>query len=188
MKTLFASLLTLSVSAVSTAALADVPAAPASAAGGELALRPTKPIELAPPSGTGMGYKLLFAGAVAGFIVYAVRRRTKEVATTPRLRVTARVTVGLRTELLVVEVDAESFLLGVGPSGVQRLADLGVPRVAAAEDEAVPEVTPIRERFERLLGSSAELGVAARAPQPAAPKVAGQADGIVALARRTTGS
>lgn len=192
MKPALVTALALGVSALSFPALADgPPAAPAPAAqapsaspamGTELSLRPTKPLELAPAqTSTSIGTKLLFALGAVGAIAFWLKRRQPAVAAAaPRLRVAARAPLGLRNEIVVVEVDGETFLLGVGPAGVQRIADLGTPHEAPAEETAPERERAVEERFERLLGGQRESTREARREDP---RVAGQVEGLLALAR-----
>lgn len=186
MKPALVTALALGVSAMSFPAWADGPAPAASvppAQATELSLRPTKPLELAPAqTSTSIGTKLLFAlGAVGAIAFWLKRRQPAAAAAAPRLRVAARAPLGLRNEIVVVEVDGETFLLGVGPAGVQRIADLGTPHEAPAEEAAPERERAVEERFERLLGGSRREDP--RESRREDPRVAGQVEGLLALAR-----
>lgn len=182
MKPALVTALALGVSALSFPAFAEGNTPPTPAQGTELTLRPSKPLELAPPqSSTSTGTKLLFAACAIGAVVFWFKRKGQPGAkTAPRLRVAARAQLGLRNEIVVVEVDGETFLLGVGPAGVQRIADLGTPHEAPAEEPAREKDSAIEDRFERLLGPRE---TPRRTETRETPHVAGQAEGLLALAR-----
>lgn len=110
------------------AALADeaaTPAPPAPAAT-PLVVRSSHPVELQPEApNTMLGIKLGVGLAVVGAGLWAWKRRGQAAAVRPRtLTISARKAVGVRSELLVVEIDGHSILLGVTPGSIQRLATL----------------------------------------------------------------
>lgn len=125
-----------------TAALAadgtEAPAAPADVAkeaSPGLPVRPSRPLVLnqeAPSSG--WGFKAFAAAVVAGGAI-VVWKRKKTMARPGRepqaLRVVRRASVGVRSELVVVEVEGKRLFLGVTPNAINTLA------VLADEDEAL---------------------------------------------------
>ncbi len=134
-----------------------------------LQLRPSKPGDAAAESGgTSVWTKLLLALAVIAAAVVVFRRRPfsghagNSERPTPSLRVSARTSVGMRTELLIVEADGQRLLLGVTPTAVQTLSVLGdapselaagLSSGAAALDDDEFERPRIAVRpFERALG------------------------------------
>jgi flagellar biogenesis protein FliO len=141
--------LTLAVSTMTAAAFAQEPAAPPAPPAPEpakatpLAVRPSKPIELAPPpSGSRYTTAIAAIAAVAAGGLWLYRRRSAGRSGAPRRTITisARKAIGVRSELLVVEVDGQGLLLGVTPGNIQRLAVLPDPALAEAPAEAEPEV------------------------------------------------
>ena len=118
--------LTFAVSALTaTAALAEDPAPPAPA-GTPLVVRAAHPMELQPePPVSRLGFKLAAGLVVVGGGLWAWKRRRAAPAAKRRsLTITARKAIGVRSELLVVEIDGHSLLLGVTPGSIQRLAVL----------------------------------------------------------------
>jgi flagellar biogenesis protein FliO len=142
----------------SGSAAATAEAAPPSDAPRPLQLRPSKPLETAPESsGMSLSSKLLLALFVAAMSFVVLRRRTilatlrGEVSAVPRLRVVARSSIGLRTELLIVEADGQRLLLGVTPTSVRTLsvltddaseADGAVEGDGAVEADAPVQLVP----------------------------------------------
>jgi flagellar protein FliO/FliZ len=175
-------------------------AAPAAAEPGTpLALRPSKPLELAkePPSGGSLGWKIVAILLVLGGVALFARKRLQPVVISDaRLNIVRRTGIGLRSELVIVDVDGQRLLLGVTPSSIQMLATLegeDAPGALAAS------LGSTDERFAALLDaadrrSSRPRVEAASASQPArdpreeaAPdpdEVAGQARGLLALRGR----
>jgi flagellar biogenesis protein FliO len=100
--------------------------APASSApsGTPLGVRPTKSLELAPDgSSSAFGWKLGLLVLGGAFGIWAWRRRgpTNQATDLPELRILRRTTVGVRSELIVVEMDGQRLLLGVTPNAIQNL-------------------------------------------------------------------
>lgn len=96
-------------------------AAPAST---PLGLRSTKPLELADePAQTTLGWKLGALVVLGGFAAWAWKKRSTgaTVADTSDLRILRRTSIGVRSELLVVEMDGQRLLLGVTPNAIQNL-------------------------------------------------------------------
>ncbi len=118
--------LTFAVSALTaTAALADE-TAPTAPTGTPLVVRASHPMELQPePPVSRLGFKLAAGLVVVAGGLWAWKRRRGAPAVKARsLTITARKAIGVRSELLVVEIDGHSLLLGVTPGSIQRLAVL----------------------------------------------------------------
>jgi flagellar biogenesis protein FliO len=136
--------LTLAVSALtSSVALADeAPPAPEPVKQTPLAVRPSKPLDLAPaPTGSRYGTALAVFALVGGAGLWLYKRKAAGRSGAPRRTITisARRAIGVRSELLVVEVDGQGLLLGVTPGNIQRLAVLPDPAVAEAPAESDPD-------------------------------------------------
>lgn len=125
--------LTFSVSALTStlAAADDAPPPPAPAAEAPratpLGVRPSKPIDLAPaPSGSHLGAGLGVLALAIGLGVWVVKRRagSSRGGKERTIHIAARRAIGVRSELLVVEVDGSPMLIGVTPGSIQRLAML----------------------------------------------------------------
>ncbi|MBI5512169.1 MAG: flagellar biosynthetic protein FliO, partial [Deltaproteobacteria bacterium] len=142
-----------------------------------LALRPSHPLNLAPEPGsnhTSWTVLLVFAVA-AGGLWYAKRHLPQGQAPAEGgLKILHRASIGVRSELLVVEACGQRLLLGVTPSAVQHLAALDAPEGPSAL--AAPEEPPesVSARFEHMLTAAARKGPAlvrdterARAPSEA---------------------
>ncbi len=141
---------------------------PAAPTGTPLALRPGKPIELAQePQHAGVGWKIVAALVVAGgAILYARKRGRPGKAGSAELTIVRRAAVGMRSELLVVNVEGQRLLIGVTPHSIQSLAILD-----AEEPKALPTQAPesaLGERFAAML-ESADRRTARRA-QPEKPQ------------------
>ncbi|MFO0738508.1 MAG: flagellar biosynthetic protein FliO [Labilithrix sp.] len=134
------------IAVTASTAFADEPAptpAPAASvvsAGTPLQTRPSKKLELAPQNeSSSVGYKLL-AGAVivAGAVVYARKKKgglTKD-KTKKRssIDLLARHSVGVRSEVLVVEVEGTRLLIGMTPGSMSTLAVLQTPEGVIGEE------------------------------------------------------
>lgn len=142
--------LTLAVSTVTArAALGGEPAPVASSAEPQratpLSVRPSRPIELAPePPRTRYGAVFVILALALGGGLFWYRRKAGPRVTAPRrtITVSARKALGMRSELLVVEIDGHGLLLGVTPGAIQRLAvlpSLEAEEPAPAEAEAAVE-------------------------------------------------
>jgi flagellar protein FliO/FliZ len=203
MKALVACVMALTLTAVASTALADeapaLPAAPALAASATpLAPRPSKPLTLANSNeGTPFGYKLLAGlGVVAATVVWLKKKRKSGSALpASRIDVLGRTSLGVRSELLVVEVEGTRLLLGMTPSAIQTLAVLDGVTAEAEPIESVARTGPdpsrpvveLAERARTLLAGARAAKPAAPSPKraPAAkkatamPRVAGQAKGLL---------
>lgn len=135
---------------------APVAAAPRTAT--PLAVRPRRALELAPAhrgTGTGTLFLVIFVGAAAVLAYWLRRGAAPTAGDGPELRILRRAPVGVRSELLVVDVDGQRHLLGVTPASVRHIASLdGANERAARADEATAE--PIGARFEAMLSSARE--------------------------------
>jgi flagellar biogenesis protein FliO len=104
-------------------------------------VRPTKPLELAPqPSSSRLGTGLVAIAALVGAGFWFLKKRQAKPAAAKRtIEIIARRTIGVRSELLVVEIDGHGLLIGVTPGAIQRLAvlpDAEGERLADEEPEA----------------------------------------------------
>ena len=227
MKALRAGVMALTLAFVPTVAVAEEapapPAAPAVAApvapepspapavaATPLATRPSKPLTLASTNeGTPLGYKLIAGiGVIAAAALWLRKKRgTRTVGPASRVDVLARTSVGVRSELLVVEVEGTRLLVGMTPSAIQTLAVLdGAPEASAEASEEpasveAPErerrpvepsperpVRQVADRARALLGgmrsphrpaAAAPKRAAAAVKGPKIPRVAGQAKGLL---------
>lgn len=186
-----------------SAALADEPVptpAPATSST-PLQTRPSKRLELAPQNeGTPVGYKLL-AGVVvlAGAVVYAKKKKggvTKDKARKSAIDLLARHSVGVRSELLVVDVEGTRLLVGMTPGSMSTLAVLQTPEGVVGEESPLmgeekyfetPTPAPASVKVEDALEGRVRSLLEARkkppahAPPPAsqASRVPGQAKGLL---------
>jgi flagellar biogenesis protein FliO len=123
-----------------------------------LAVRPRRALQLAPtPRGTGTGplFLVVFVGAAA-LLGYWLRRGAAPTAENgPELRILRRAAVGVRSELLVVDVDGQRHLLGVTPASVRHITSLDSASERATRDDESP-AEPIGARFEAMLSSARE--------------------------------
>lgn len=106
-------------------------AAPAPAAETEkpaahpLELRPSRSSDAGPSGGYGIGLKLLAVAAVfAGAFLLFKRKNVLQAAraTGNAPRIVSRTAIGMRNELLVVEVEGQKLLIGVTPSSIATLS------------------------------------------------------------------
>jgi flagellar biogenesis protein FliO len=180
------------------------PATAASSSGSTpLSLRPSKAIELAPePAHGALAWKVAFVLAlVGGAALYLRRRATPIEARMPELTIVRRAAVGLRSELVVVNVEGQRLLIGVTPHTIQSLAILDADEPHAQLAAAPPRgASNLGERFAAMLDTASrtapapDLPVAADPPRRAraerpSPRalqedeVAEQARGLAALRR-----
>ena len=172
---------------------APVAAAPIPAATGTPLHLRSSGLSSSESSGGGSLWKLgAFAAIIAAAAWYMRKKRgalAKAAGPTRAIQVISRASVGVRTELVMVEVDGMTLLLGVTPASVSRLAILGAGEIATAKEEATaPEedaepIAAIPERFGALLEGikkSAAPRMVADEPTPVEP----QARGLLALRKR----
>jgi flagellar protein FliO/FliZ len=178
----------LSVITLAAPAAADPPAAPApSDVGTPLSLRPSKVLELAKePERTSTGWKLAAVLALAGGAAFYWRKRGR-MASAPagELTIVRRASVGMRSELLVVNVEGQRLLIGVTPQSIQSLAILDHDEPAA---ESAPADLTVGARVDALLGAAEDRHPRAPARMngvtvPADGADLGQARGLLALRR-----
>jgi len=150
------------------------------------ATAPAKPLALAPQSeGLGIGYKLLAVLAIGGAVaLYLKKKRGPKVAgiVPSKIDILARAGLGVRSQLVVVEVEGTRLLVGMTPSAIQTLAVLQTPeddnvaaeaRASAIEDRLEQEREIVRpanlgDRVRSLLGSDEPIAP----PRLSAVKVA----------------
>lgn len=162
------------------AAPAAAPAAPPpaaeqpQAAATPLNVRPSipTPLSLAPShEGLGLGYKVLaFAVVAGGLVLYARKKRGGRGLDAPKSRIDiiARSGRGVRSEVVVIEVDGTRLLVGMTPNAIQTLAVLDASavenrEVTEEEEEVSPRKNDIGERVRTLLGNDDGPGM--RVPQ-----------------------
>ena len=127
-----------------------------------LSVRPSRPLALAPEStsmDTGWKFLAVFVLAAAALAYWKRQNPAVRLDLGPELRVVRRTSIGVRSELLVVDVDGQRFLLGVTPSSVQSLAVLDgheeAPKAAARDEERPRESgADTVARFEAMLESA----------------------------------
>lgn len=143
--------------AASALALAVILLAPVASADGDaptaqekagLPLRPNKPLSMAPAESSGASglWKLALAGVLAAGGVWLYKRRAKNMAgaaPAPKIRVVTRTQLAMRSELVVVEVDGATMLLGVTPHAIQLVTTLG-DAAAPEVSRGAPELEPLR--------------------------------------------
>ncbi|HSO32160.1 MAG TPA: flagellar biosynthetic protein FliO, partial [Labilithrix sp.] len=160
------------------------PAAPApDASATPLAVRPAappKPLALAPTSeGLGLGYKLLAVLAIGGAVaLYLRKKRGPKVAgvVPSKIDILARAGIGVRSQLVVVEVEGTRLLVGMTPSAIQTLAVLQTPEDDHVAAEARASEVEDRLERERDMIRPANLGDRVRsllgADEPVMPRLA----------------
>ncbi len=139
-----------------------------------LPLRPPVPLELAKPApstswGTRLGLVLLLG---LGAFAYVRTRRTRPGAraTAPAITVHAKTSLGLRTDVAIVEAAGLRLLVGITPSSVQTLAVLSSADDEEAEALAAEMAPPASARFAPAdparLGLAAPLASQLESPSP----------------------
>jgi len=147
---------------VTTAAFADEPAAPtpAPAASTPLQVRPSKALQMAPANeSTPLGYKLAAGGVVvAAAALWAKKKKgglTKsKTKKKSAIDILGRASIGVRNELIVVDVEGTRLLIGMTPGSMQTLAVLQTPEGVIGElspymgeeayMDALPAAVPVR--------------------------------------------
>ena len=156
-----------------------------------LALRPTKPLELAPqPHQESIGWKVAAVVALLGGAAVFWHKRGKTKAIDPgQLTIVRRTSVGLRSELLVVNVEGQRLLIGVTPQSIQSLAILDADETLAAEAPSV--ATSVSARVDAVLDAAQQARpVRSRGASRVSPlkeaddEELGQARGLLGLRRR----
>lgn len=142
-----------------TPALALDPASPSSAVGNEttgtpLHLRPTA-APLANDENGGLlstAAKLAILTSLVGGAAWVARRRrpVEFLAEQTSVCILARHTVGVRSEVLVLEAAGEKLLLGVTPAGISLLANLTDPSEATAREM---DRKPLENRLDAVLSA-----------------------------------
>ena len=154
-----------------------------------LALRPSKPLELAPERPqSGLGWKLVAVATALGGAAFFVRRRlpARRAETAP-LTIVRRASIGMRSELLIVSVEGQRLLLGVTPHSIQSLALLDTDDAASSATVPAKTGPSFGDRFGELLDGierQAAGDEASTKPEREELLVAGQARGLSALRRR----
>jgi flagellar protein FliO/FliZ len=164
-----------------------------------LPLRPSKPLSLEPaPSSSGAAGKLALFAVIAAGGLWVWKRRSKKAAPakqTSELRVLRRTTIGVRSELLLLELEGQKLLIGVTPSSMQTLYILpddareelvGEPasesRIATLlEARIAPRVTVEETRPERRDTTRTKVAPPISEDEP---DVEGQAAGLRAIGAR----
>jgi flagellar biogenesis protein FliO len=174
-------------STLTLTAWADTPPPAASVAPPtSLGLRPTKSLDLAQESpSSGFGWKLgavILFGAV-GVWVWRKKAPTASVVDVPSLRILKRSSIGVRSELLVIEMDGQRLLLGVTPSSIQNLYIAPLP-----EDDtpvALPAPVEVQRPRSEVVRRTSSAKVPSRRPLVSSPEpVEEQARGLYAIAER----
>jgi flagellar protein FliO/FliZ len=136
-----------------------------------LSLRPGRAIELAPEPQRGTtAWKVAFVLALVGGAALYLRRRAVPLELRrPELTIVRRAALGLRSEIVVVNVEGQRLLLGVTPHSIQSLAILDA-------DEPDVQVAPVAARGGSTLGDrfAAMLDTAARGTAASAATVAAE--------------
>ncbi len=147
---------------VTAAAPALAAPATAPAAATPLAPRATKPLTLVPKEeSTPFGYKLLAGLGIAAAAGLWLHKKKKDAAggekkkPTARIEILSRKSVGVRNELLVIDVEGTRLLVGMTPGAMQTLAVLEQP-------DSLTEVS------DEIKAEAAERPVIQRLPEPAA--------------------
>src|SRR5205085_2514422 len=87
--------------------------------------------------------------AAGGLWLWKRRARGAAPATKPP-KILARTSVGVRSELLVVEVEGQTMLIGVTPGSIQRIAVLSASSEMAAAEPA-ESIEPVEDGFRDLV-------------------------------------
>ncbi len=124
-----------------------------------LGVRPSKPLALAPESSSsGVGWKLAFAAVAVGLGVWGMRKRNAQKRNAPKhaIDIVSRKALGVRSELLVVTIDDQTFLLGVTPTSIGMLTTLTDP-AGSEESESHTEARAEEEPAPRAALASGAL-------------------------------
>jgi flagellar protein FliO/FliZ len=174
--------MTIAVTAVTaaTAYAEDVQQEPETAT--PLEVRPSKPLATAPQeSGTSVWTKLGLCGLVfAGAAAFYLRKRAPGGPVGPTIKVAARTSIGVRSEILLVDVDGHRLLLGVTPSSVRTLSVLPIEPMLSETAEVQAPAGPASQPVPVTVGSSFERLLARAQEEAEEPAIEGQ----VAVLRR----
>lgn len=130
------------IALTTTAAFADEPAAPTPppSAATPLQVRSSKPLQMAPQNqSTPIGYKLAAGGAVLAAAVIWARKKKGALSKSKAKKRSAidilgRASIGVRNELLVIDVEGTRLLVGMTPGSMQTLAVLQTPEGVVGEE------------------------------------------------------
>ncbi len=130
---------------------APPPAANVPAAGTPLNLRPA-PTPFGSGGGAGSyGPQLALAALIGAAGLWAWKRRARQKDDAYKApRILARTAVGVRSELLVVEVDGQTMLIGVTPQSIQRIAVLSAINPIGATGPVLIQEAPDEPGFRSL--------------------------------------
>ncbi|MEO8875815.1 MAG: flagellar biosynthetic protein FliO [Polyangiaceae bacterium] len=129
------------------------PAAPEAPAATPLALRETHPLAMAPEPPANTTWKLagiLIALCAGAFFLKRRNDQRKPADQVKSLQVLKKLSIGVRSELLVVDIDGQRLLIGVTPNSIQTLAALPDPE--AVEMDEPRRATSIPPRAQDALG------------------------------------
>jgi flagellar protein FliO/FliZ len=154
-----------------------------------LALRPTKSLEFAKDAPrSGFNWKVLAVVAIGVLGLWAWRQRAgaAPAADLPALRILRRTSIGVRSELLVVEMEGQRLLLGVTPSTIQSLyiAPLADDFDVAGDEPADPGSSRLLRAEIGRRPTEVDTGRARPARRSSQDFIEEQARGISALAER----
>jgi flagellar biogenesis protein FliO len=154
----------------------DAPVGPPEG-GTPLEVRPSRPLETAAPEPASSAWtKIGLCGLiVVGAAAFYMRKRAPGgVTAAPSIKVAARTSIGVRSEIILVDVDGHRLLLGVTPSSVRTLSVLPVEPSLAAEtpEEARIGAAPVSigSSFDRLLARARDEEPLPAIVLPATPK------------------
>jgi flagellar biogenesis protein FliO len=170
----------------------DPPSPPEATTATGLPVRPTKTLTFEPATtGTGSAWKLgIFAVLAAGGLwVWKQRgKKTPGQEQAAQLHVLRRTTIGVRSELLLLELEGQRLLIGVTPSSMQTLYLLPdtSPDESAAE---APSERRISALLEARIAPQEERREVAKAPAAISKSdddatLEGQAAGLRAIGSR----
>jgi flagellar biogenesis protein FliO len=163
--TLVATSLTATVCSADEAPAPTTAAAPiAPAAATPLNLRQSHPLELAQdPMNNYAAWKLvaaLAAMAAGAFAFKKFNEKNRPAQTINSLQVLKKLSIGVRTEIIVVDVDGQRLLLGVTPSSIVTLASLPDPdpQEQMEEADAMDQAAQPASRFMATYRPAPEIG------------------------------
>lgn len=150
----------------------DKPAEPEKPQGTPLKLRTPEDKGASSSSAADIGLKLALVAAVLLVVALYLRKKQSVAVSLAKVgapRILSRTTIGMRSELLIVDVDGQRLLLGITPTNVTTLSVLTEePKEAPIEPEVerrnanypprIPRDGAVSESLSRLLASArAEL-------------------------------